>query len=234
MIVASPILFLLLIGVNPVSVFVPVGSILLAASFVFAPTVQHFMTCLVFVLLQNPYDVGDVVAFDGKAYRVENISLMTSTMITTDSKARHIFPHIVLAKKVIENDARSPHARAVVHVYVDPGITAAQLKEVHNRLQTFMTTVNPKDWLQPADPYVITSDVRPEDGKICITVWASTWVPWGKRKAALKVRGTLILALTEALTAMGIAHDRADNKIRMLSAAPGVTTEDTDEADADE
>lgn len=56
-----PVAFLLLMQVDPVSVFVPVGSSLLAASFVFAPSVQNFVTCLIFVLIQHPYDVGDVV-----------------------------------------------------------------------------------------------------------------------------------------------------------------------------
>ena len=155
---ASPIIFLLLIGVNPVSVFVPVGSILLAASFVFAPTVQSFMTCLVFVLLQHPYDVGDVVcgkpaavlprqAFscphpcaprhcqivvDGKAYRGESISLIHASLITTDSKARHYYPHVVLAKKLIENDARSPHARAVVRLVAGAGVEQMQASAASN------------------------------------------------------------------------------------------------------
>ena len=59
--VTAPIIFILLMGANPVSVFVPVGSTLLAASFVFARSMQDLMTCVVFVLMQHPYDVGDVV-----------------------------------------------------------------------------------------------------------------------------------------------------------------------------
>lgn len=61
LVLATPVVFLLLMGMDPVSVFVPVGSSLLAASFVFAPSVQSFVSCMLFVLVQHPFDVGDVV-----------------------------------------------------------------------------------------------------------------------------------------------------------------------------
>ena len=59
--ISAPFLFMLLLGVNPVTVLVPVGSSLLAASFMFAPSAQAFIQCLTFVLVQHPFDKDDVV-----------------------------------------------------------------------------------------------------------------------------------------------------------------------------
>lgn len=56
-----PIAMLALMGVDPVQILVPALSTIVALSFVFAPSLQQFVTCLVFVLVQHPFDVGDVV-----------------------------------------------------------------------------------------------------------------------------------------------------------------------------
>lgn len=66
---AAPVVFLLLLHVDPVSVLVPLGSGLVAASFVFAPTVQSFVVSLVFVLIQHPFDIGDIVRRRGRWWR---------------------------------------------------------------------------------------------------------------------------------------------------------------------
>ena len=56
-----PIAMLVLMGVDPIQILVPALSTIVALSFVFAPSLQQFVTCLVFVLVQHPFDVGDVV-----------------------------------------------------------------------------------------------------------------------------------------------------------------------------
>ena len=125
------------------------------------------------------------VVVDKTAYRVSGIRLMQTSMINTKTKQKLYMPNVVLARMFIENDERSPHARATVRgccgrvcvwrvraagdlccrsaqvdIYVDPGVTALQIKLLHERLTDFMRHESPDDWMQPAEPYVIASDVR--------------------------------------------------------------------------
>ena len=57
----APVCYMLLIGVDPNTILVPVGSAVVAASFAFSSSAQAFTTCLVFVLVQRPYDKDDMV-----------------------------------------------------------------------------------------------------------------------------------------------------------------------------
>lgn len=214
------------------------------------------------------------VVVDKTAYRVSGIRLMQTSMINTKTKQKLYMPNVVLARMFIENDERSPHARATVRgccgrvcvwrvraagdlccrsaqvdIYVDPGVTALQIKLLHERLTDFMRHESPDDWMQPAEPYVIASDVRvrcvacgvwcvqlpgrmhalcvthgvctpqPSDGKVCLSIWASTWIPWSKRKAVNKARGTIMVAALRALRDMGVRHERPPVDIHLTELA---------------
>ena len=50
-----------------------------------------------------------------------------------------------------------------VTVYVDPSITATQVKELQAKLKIYMQEESRDDWQQPADPYIIVTDVRVSD-----------------------------------------------------------------------
>ena len=88
-----PIGFLLLMHVDPVSILVPVMSGFVALSFVFAPSMQQFVTCLVFVLILHPFDVGDVVVIEDVPYRVDKITVMKTSFMAILSNARVYMPN---------------------------------------------------------------------------------------------------------------------------------------------
>lgn len=90
-----PVVFLILMKVDPMSVFVPVGSSLLAASFVFAQSVQTFMVSMIFVLVTHPYDEGDTVVINDSGYKVDHISVFSTAFVFTASKMRVYIPHTV-------------------------------------------------------------------------------------------------------------------------------------------
>lgn len=55
--------------------------------------------------------------------------------------------------------------------------------------------------------------VQPEDGKLNLKVFGSTWVAWSARSAVLTVRSGLTLACTRALSDMGVSHERPPTRL---------------------
>lgn len=197
-----PVVFLILMKVDPMSVFVPVGSSLLAASFVFAQSVQTFMVSMIFVLVTHPYDEGDTVVINDSGYKVDHISVFSTAFVFTASKMRVYIPHTVyvlvpvavdrewvpclsppptarLATQSIFNCTRSNHAQVMASVYVDPQVTQQQLAAVKDRVTKYMRTESKEDWLQPADPYFIAGDVRVRTATTCLR--------WRRRKRVAHV-----------------------------------------------
>ena len=69
-----------------------------------------------------------------------------------------------------------------------------------------------------------------EDGKVCVRVWASTWVPWRSRAAVWKVRSGLALAITRSLRQMGVRHERAPMPVVMQDPPSVVPDPDAQQA----
>ena len=66
------------------------------------------------------------------------------------------------------------------------------------------------------NPYNLRLWPQSTDGKMCLTVFGSTWVPWNTRGAVFTVRSGLMLATSRALKELGINHEEVVHRVDMV------------------
>jgi small-conductance mechanosensitive channel len=114
-VIALLVVVLVLYDISLVTVFVPIGSVILGASFAFADSVSSLTKCIMFVLIDQPYDVGDRVLIEGisddqdDVLRVEHVGML-STVVCRKNGLRVQAPNHELAERAITNFRRSRSA----------------------------------------------------------------------------------------------------------------------------
>jgi hypothetical protein len=139
----------ILLDLNLQAVLIPVGTVLVSASFAIGPAVTQVMNSLLLVLVTRPFDVGDRITASGlyageEILLVEKISVLTTSLKRVSNKLV-IVPNHVLGAMTIENFKRSPPAVVRLDVLVSAETKRDALDRIHQGLLAYIKA-NPTHW----------------------------------------------------------------------------------------
>ncbi|AFZ81092.1 hypothetical protein BEWA_005000 [Theileria equi strain WA] len=104
-----------------------------------------FITAILFVVISNPYNVGDRVKVGDQAMYVKSISTYNTEFTSSHGKC-FIYQNIFLSKMMIVNEARGPHAVHEINLKISPSTTPASLKILKDNVKTFVNS-RPRDFV---------------------------------------------------------------------------------------
>ena len=187
---------------------VPLGSILLAMTFVFGNTAKNTFESVLFLFVTHPYDAGDYVVIDGQYLLVHNLGVMGTTFISGDGQMVYA-PTTVLMTKLITNVRRSGNTGETVTINIDFRTTGDQFWELHDRLSTWVASQS-RDFGPGFD--VRVADII-DVNQMIINIWLphkGNWQELGKR---FKRKTRFMLALKEILIDLEIKYELPAQRI---------------------
>ncbi|KAI8381304.1 uncharacterized protein BYT42DRAFT_613094 [Radiomyces spectabilis] len=181
---------------------VPLGSCLLALTFVFGNTAKNTFESILFVFVTHPYDAGDYVLIDGQYLLVHNLGLMGTVFIRADGQMVYA-PTTVLMTKLITNVRRSGDMGETITLTIDFRTPTEQLYILKERIT---------DWVNcQSRDFAPGFDLRVADivdvNQLILTLWLphkGNWQEIGKRHQR-KTR--FMIALKDIMTQLGIRYE---------------------------
>lgn len=187
---------------------VPLGSILLALSFVFGNTAKNTFESILFLFVSHVYDTGDYVLVDDQYLLVHNVGVMGTTFISGDGQT--VFaPTTVLMTKLITNVRRSGNMGESVKINIDFRTTSDQFWELHDRLSAWVASQS-RDFGPGFD--VRVADII-DVNQLILNIWLphkGNWQELGKR---FKRKTRFMLALKDILTELNIKYELPAQRI---------------------
>ncbi|CAO3633413.1 unnamed protein product [Mucor hiemalis] len=187
---------------------VPLGSILLALTFVFGNTAKNTFESVLFLFVTHPYDAGDYVLIDGQYLLVHNLGVMGTSFISGDGQLVYA-PTTVLMTKLITNVRRSGNMGETVTINIDFRTTSDQFWELHDRLSAWVASQS-RDFGPGFD--VRVADII-DVNQMIINIWLphkGNWQELGKR---FKRKTRFMLALKDILTDLEIKYELPAQRI---------------------
>jgi len=203
-----------------VQVFLPLGTILVSASFAIGNSLSNVVSSLIFVLLARPFHVGDRVTVSGYAggeepVIVKRIDVLTTTFLRMVNKELIVPNHMLLGQN-IENFKRSPPACIRVELHVSYATTAGQLEALRLRINAYLTTL-PLLW-KPTAAIRMTA-VREQ--RLVLTVWVQSFVTWQELTRLSKASFDMHMHLVSCMRDLGIVFRAPDQNIRIEGSLGG-------------
>ncbi|WUR04178.1 mechanosensitive channel of small conductance (MscS1B) [Vairimorpha necatrix] len=130
------ILFLLaLLGISYEVYLASIGPIIFTFSWIFSDTIKEIYNCFVFLLIKDPYDVGDRVIIDDKEYVVIKTDVLSSAFVDLNGKTVYI-PTPVLFGKSIYNLRRSRRQSESLTLKIDKSTKFADAIKLRDKLKS--------------------------------------------------------------------------------------------------
>lgn len=187
---------------------VPLGSILLALTFVFGNTAKNTFESILFLFVTHPYDAGDYVLVDGQFLLVVNMGVMGTSFVSGDGQLIYA-PTTVLMTKLITNVRRSGSMGESIKINIDFRTTTHQFWELHDRLLAWVTSQS-RDFGPGFDLRVIDIvDVN----QLILNIWLphkGNWQELGKR---FQRKTRFMLALKDIMTELHIRYELPAQRI---------------------
>ncbi|GAN10256.1 calcium channel [Mucor ambiguus] len=187
---------------------VPLGSILLAMTFVFGNTAKNTFESILFLFVTHPYDAGDYVLVDGQYLLVHNMGVMGTSFVSGDGQLIYA-PTTVLMTKLITNVRRSGSMGESIKINIDFRTTTDQFWKLHDRLLAWVTSQS-RDFGPGFDLRVIDIvDVN----QLILNIWLphkGNWQELGKR---FQRKTRFMLALKDIMTELNIRYELPAQRI---------------------
>ncbi|KAJ8662389.1 hypothetical protein O0I10_002083 [Lichtheimia ornata] len=180
----------------------PLGSCLLALTFVFGDTCKNTFENVIFLFVTHPYDAGDYLLIDDTFLLVHNLGLMGTVFIRGDGQLLYA-PTTVLRTKLIVNVRRSPDMGETIIINVDFRTPTERLNLLHSRLSEWVNN-NSRDFAPGFD--VRVTDII-DVNQIILSLWLphkGNWQDLGKR---FQRRTKFMIALKDILTELDIRYE---------------------------
>lgn len=188
------------------TLFVPIGSVLLSLSFAFGGTISNVVTCFIFVVFLQPFDVGDQVACSGvnnsELMVVESIDVLTSTFRNFINRRIQV-PNWMLAGMVIENHKRSPNAVFTFVFQIGVDTTMEQLTTLRARVLEYIKTL-PREWKPDFSMNANEAQHGPQ-GFLKLTFWMTHHLSWQDGKI-WRSRSNFVIQVTNIIREVGISY----------------------------
>lgn len=217
--IAMFLIVLAIFGVDFSKVIVPLGTIIISLGFAVGPSIQRLLDCLMFVLVIQPFDVGDRVAISGVAsgatHVVNQINVLTSELTDVSSGKRVLVRNSDIAGMVITNHRRSPDACFGPKFVVDHGVTGEQLKELEQRVKGYLRA-HQMDW----KPSLSLSVEHSEANKVVLTFWVTSHASWQESGKIWGAHSKLVVAIVQIMKEMGLEYQQPTAKMQIQAAKP--------------
>ncbi|XP_058103861.1 mechanosensitive ion channel protein 10-like [Magnolia sinica] len=159
--------FLLVTGIATTNVIFLITSQLLLMGFMFGNTCKAIFESMIFIFVQQPYDIGDRCVIDGIEMVVEEMKLLTTTFLRFDNK-KIDYPNVVLFTKTISNVSRSPKMGETIEFSIDASTSEYTFNEMKMDIKIYIDS-KPKRW-QPKHSVVVKAIEDPNKMKIALHV----------------------------------------------------------------
>ncbi|KAG2181089.1 hypothetical protein INT43_008671 [Umbelopsis isabellina] len=187
---------------------VPLGSFMLALTFVFGNTAKNTFESILFLFVTHPYDAGDYVIIDTQTLLVANMGIMSTTFIRSDGQEINA-PTVVLMTKFINNIRRSGNMGESIYVDVNFSTPSDKLFELRTRMQDFLAA-NSRDF-QPGFDIKLNEIVELNKMTLLLYLeYKGNWQDGGRR---WERRNRFMYALKDALTELEITYDLPSQKV---------------------
>jgi len=195
-------------------VFLPLGTVLVSASFAIGSTVSNIVSSLIFVLVARPYSIGDRVTCSGvmngeEVIIVRRIDVLYTVFLRLTNKEM-IVPNHMLANMAIENHKRSPPAIFKVELHVSNQTTAAQLEQLRQRLNAYLAS-QPLSW----KPTCMIRMASIKEQSIVLSVWLSSHYLWQDAPRLWRAIFGAYMYMLAVLREAGISFRAADQTVRV-------------------
>lgn len=112
---------------------------MLAFAFMFKESGSKLFSCMMFVFASHPFDIGDLIIFEGAAHVVAEIELYTSTFIRKDGGTIYVANHVICAKSIF-NYSRSLRSKQILEIVFKSkeaamSTTSGMFEEVRKKFQ---------------------------------------------------------------------------------------------------
>ncbi|KAG2224176.1 hypothetical protein INT45_001294 [Circinella minor] len=181
---------------------VPLGSFLLALTFIFGNSCKNTFESVMFLFVTHPYDAGDYLLIDDQFLLVHELGLMGTVFIRGDGQQVYA-PTTVLMTKLIVNVRRSGDMGESIVINIDFRTPTDQLLLFHKRLA---------EWVNgESREFAPGFDVRVTDiidvNQIILTMWLphkGNWQDLGRR---FQRRTKFMIAVKDILTELNIRYE---------------------------
>lgn len=191
-------------GVNFSTALVPLSTTIIGLGFALGPAIQRLIESLIFVLVTQPYDVGDRVAIDkvlaGGGLTVHAINVL-STDFTDSNGKRVTMRNSELASACITNLRRSPTTVLSAKFIVDHSVAAEELKSLKEHVESYLRG-NQLQW-KPSCSMMIG---HAEANKVEVTFWVTSHASWQEGGKVWPAYSQLLLHIIEALRDRGLEY----------------------------
>ncbi|KAL0088603.1 Mechanosensitive ion channel-domain-containing protein [Phycomyces blakesleeanus] len=188
---------------------VPLGSFLLALTFVFGNTCKTIFESVLFLFVTHPYDAGDYVIIDTQILLVHNMGLMGTVFIRADGQKIYA-PTTVLMTKLITNVRRSGDMGESIVINIDFRTKTEDVHQLRDRI-TGWVNEQTRDFSHGFDLRVVDIiDVN----QLIISMWLphkGNWQDLGKR---WQRHTRFVMALKDILSELNIVYELPSQKIR--------------------
>ncbi|KAI9029044.1 Mechanosensitive ion channel-domain-containing protein [Phycomyces nitens] len=185
---------------------VPLGSFLLALTFVFGNTAKNTFESILFLFVTHPYDAGDLVIIDEQFLMVHNLGLMGTVFIRGDGQ-RIYAPTTVLMTKLITNVRRSGNMGETIQINIDFRTPTESIYKLRDQVS---------EWVNGETRDFAGFDLRVLDivdvNQILINLWLPYKGNWQELSKRWQRRTRFMLALKGILTDLNIRYELPTQK----------------------
>ncbi|UKK02530.2 hypothetical protein MACK_002623 [Theileria orientalis] len=168
-----------------------------------------FITAIMFVVISNPYNVGDRVRIDNQVMYVRRI-----TTYNTEFRSSHgkhiIYQNILLSKMLIINESRAKHATLELSLKMSSSTTPAALKMLRDNVKTYVNG-RPRDFVN--NSIYFHCDRLQVSHYINLVIWATCVESWSNTRAVFGLKSDLIQFVGSQCKLLGIGYERAQAPI---------------------
>jgi small-conductance mechanosensitive channel len=132
----------LIFEVDLLQLMLPLGTVIVSASFAIGPTVATVCQSLILVLITRPFDVGDRITASGvlngeEMLLVKRIDVLTTTFLRVTNRQLQV-PNAQLLSMAVENLKRSPPAVVRLDLQVSCETSDVQLDGFRRRINSYL------------------------------------------------------------------------------------------------
>jgi small-conductance mechanosensitive channel len=197
-----------------IQVYVPLGTVLVSASFAIGNSLSNIVTAFMFVLVVRPYNVGDRITASGvlngaEPLVVKRVDVLTTTFVRIINKEITV-PNHQLMQMAIENFKRSPPAIQRIDLAISYHTTALQLEGLRRRINGYLET-QPLAWR----PTCLFRTAGIDDQKLLLVLWMQSHYSWQDVSRLFKAVFALYLHVLAAMRDMNIQFRMAEQTLHL-------------------
>lgn len=165
------------LGVNTSSLAALLAGGSVAIGMALSGTMQNFAGGII-LLIFKPFKAGDFIRFNGYEGVVTAVSMVSTTLTTTDNKVI-IIPNGSLSSGTIDNFNKNPLRRLDFHITVEYGTDAEKCKAALLEIASADERILSAETPGASDPYAALFAMNDSNVEFLLRVWVKTPDYWG-------------------------------------------------------